>query len=155
MHHSTDYEVIVVGAGQAGLALGYFLSDQNRNDFTILETTQEPAAAWRERWQSLKLFTPARYSSLPGRAFPGDPDHYPTRDEVVATGPYQRPLVPAIADRLDPAIVQLHSSAYRSPQDVTRRTWPRRSAGSAPRRPQTPRRSPNRRGRQRSDPPAG
>jgi putative flavoprotein involved in K+ transport len=49
----------------------------------ILEAADEPAAAWRERWGSLKLFTPVRYSSLPGLAFPGDPDSYPTRDEVV------------------------------------------------------------------------
>ena len=43
-----------------------------------------PAAAWRARWDSLRLFTPARYSSLPGLPFPGDPDRYPSRDEVVA-----------------------------------------------------------------------
>ena len=52
--------------------------------FTILEAAGEPAAAWRERWDSLRLFTPVRYDSLPGRAFPGDPDSYPDRDEVVA-----------------------------------------------------------------------
>jgi len=75
-------EVVVVGAGQAGLAIGYFLAQQGR-DFVILEAAAEPAAAWRERWDSLKLFTPVRYSSLPGLAFPGEPDSYPTRDEVV------------------------------------------------------------------------
>ncbi len=78
-----QHEVVVVGAGQAGLAVGHLLSDQNR-DFTILEAADEPGVAWRGRWDSLKLFTPARYSGLPGLAFPGDPDHYPTRDEVVA-----------------------------------------------------------------------
>jgi len=75
------YEVIVVGGGQAGLAIGYFLADSGL-DFTILEAAHEPAAAWRERWASLTLFTSARYDSLPGRPFPGDPDRYPTRDEV-------------------------------------------------------------------------
>src|SRR5215208_7318871 len=75
------HEVIVVGGGQAGLALGYHLAKQGR-DFTILEAASEPAAAWRERWNSLKLFTSARYDSLPGMEFPGDPDRYPTRDEV-------------------------------------------------------------------------
>jgi putative flavoprotein involved in K+ transport len=80
---NTRHEVIVVGAGQAGLAIGYFLAQQRR-DFTILEADREPAAAWRARWESLKLFTPARYSSLPGLPFPGEPDRYPTRDEVVA-----------------------------------------------------------------------
>jgi putative flavoprotein involved in K+ transport len=76
-------EVVVIGGGQAGLAAGYFLAKQNRQ-FTILEAAGEPAAAWRTRWDSLQLFTPARYDSLPGLAFPGDPDGYPTRDDVVA-----------------------------------------------------------------------
>jgi putative flavoprotein involved in K+ transport len=75
-------EVIVIGGGQAGLAMGYHLARQGRR-FTILEAASVPAAAWRSRWDSLELFTPARYSSLPGRAFPGDPDGYPGRDEVV------------------------------------------------------------------------
>jgi putative flavoprotein involved in K+ transport len=74
-------EVVVVGGGQAGLAIGYFLARQGR-DFTILEAAGEPAAVWRERWDSLKLFTPARYDALPGLPFPGDPDRYPGRDEV-------------------------------------------------------------------------
>src|SRR5918999_6533490 len=74
-------EVVVVGGGQAGLAIGYYLAQQGRA-FTILEAADEPAAAWRERWDSLKLFTSARYDALPGLAFPGDPDRYPTRDEV-------------------------------------------------------------------------
>src|SRR2546423_11684347 len=76
------HEVIVVGGGQAGLAIGYFLSQQGR-DFTILEAADTPAAAWRNRWESLRLFTPVRYDSLPGRPFPGDPDSYPRRDDVV------------------------------------------------------------------------
>src|SRR3954449_5724854 len=76
------HEVIVVGGGQAGLAAGYFLAQQDRR-FTILEAAGEPAAAWRGRWDSLKLFTPVRRDSLPGRTFPGDPDSYPSRDEVV------------------------------------------------------------------------
>ena len=75
-------EVVVVGGGQAGLAIGYFLKQQGR-DFTILEAASVSAAAWRERWDSLKLFTPVRYDSLPGLAFPGDPDSYPGRDDVV------------------------------------------------------------------------
>src|SRR3954453_11361307 len=76
-------DVVVVGGGQAGLAVGYFLAQQGRH-FTILEAADTPAAAWRARWDSLKLFTPVRYDSLPGRAFPGDPDAYPGRDQVVA-----------------------------------------------------------------------
>src|SRR5918997_280463 len=77
------HEVIVVGGGQAGLAIGYLLSRQGR-DFAILEAAGAPAAAWRARWDSLRLFTPVRYDSLPGRQFPGNPDTYPGRDDVVA-----------------------------------------------------------------------
>ena len=80
---SERYEVAVIGAGQAGLAIGHFLSLQARR-FVILEAEASVAAAWRTRWESLVLFTPRRYDSLPGRAFPGDPDGYPTRDEVIA-----------------------------------------------------------------------
>jgi putative flavoprotein involved in K+ transport len=76
-------EVVVIGGGQAGLAIGYFLAQQGRR-FTILEAAGEPAAAWRTRWDSLKLFTPVRYDSLPGLRFPGDPDSYPGRHDVVA-----------------------------------------------------------------------
>jgi putative flavoprotein involved in K+ transport len=76
------HEVIVIGGGQAGLALGYHLAHQRRR-FTILDAGDAPAAVWRSRWDSLTLFTPVRYDALPGRAFPGDPDHYPTRNEVV------------------------------------------------------------------------
>jgi putative flavoprotein involved in K+ transport len=76
-------DVVVVGAGQAGLAIGYFLARQGRR-FVILEAADSIGAAWRTRWDSLVLFTPRRYDSLPGRAFPGDPDGYPTRDEVIA-----------------------------------------------------------------------
>ena len=76
-------EVVVIGGGQAGLAIGYLLAQQGRR-FTILEAAGEPAAAWRTRWDSLKLFTPVRYDSLPGLHVPGDPDSYPGRDDVVA-----------------------------------------------------------------------
>ena len=81
---STRREVIVVGGGQAGLAIGYFIAKRGL-DFTILEAAHEPAATWRERWDSLKLFTSARYDSLPGLPFPGEPERYPTRDEVATS----------------------------------------------------------------------
>jgi putative flavoprotein involved in K+ transport len=77
------YDVVVIGAGQAGLAIGHFLGKQGRR-FTILEAADSVASAWRSRWDSLVLFTPRRYDALPGLAFPGDPDGYPTRDEVIA-----------------------------------------------------------------------
>jgi putative flavoprotein involved in K+ transport len=79
---SAGHEVVVIGAGQAGLTMGYCLAVQGRQ-FAILERSDSVAAAWRERWDSLTLFTPRRYSGLPGLSFSDDPDGYPTRDEVI------------------------------------------------------------------------
>jgi putative flavoprotein involved in K+ transport len=75
-------EVAVIGGSQAGLAMGYYLAQQGRR-FVIFERGDSVAPAWRQRWDSLKLFTPRGYSALPGLPFPGDPDDYPTRDEVI------------------------------------------------------------------------
>ena len=81
---SNDHvDVAVIGGSQAGLAMGYYLRGLGRR-FVILERAGSIAPAWRERWDSLTLFTPRRYSALPGLPFPGDPDGYPTRDEVIA-----------------------------------------------------------------------
>jgi putative flavoprotein involved in K+ transport len=77
------FDVAVIGGGQAGLAIGFFLRQQGCS-FVILERASELAPAWRERWDSLRLFTSRRYSALPGLPVPGDPDGYPTRDEVIA-----------------------------------------------------------------------
>ena len=79
----SHFDVVVVGAGQAGLAIGYFLSRQGRN-FVILEREHAVAPKWRDRWDSLTLFTSRRFDSLPGLPFPGDPEGYPTRQEVIA-----------------------------------------------------------------------
>jgi putative flavoprotein involved in K+ transport len=76
-------EVAVIGGSQAGLAMGYYLAQEGRR-FVIFERGDSIAPAWRQRWDSLKLFTPRGYSALPGLPFPGDPDDYPTRDEVIA-----------------------------------------------------------------------
>lgn len=77
------FDVAVIGGGQAGLAIGHRLAEQDRR-FVILEAGDSVATAWRKRWDSLVLFTSRRYDALPGLAFPGDPDGYPTRDEVIA-----------------------------------------------------------------------
>jgi putative flavoprotein involved in K+ transport len=77
------FDVVIIGAGQAGLAMGYFLARQGRR-FVILEAADSIGSAWRTRWESLLLFTPRRYDALAGLAFPGDPDGYPARDEVIA-----------------------------------------------------------------------
>jgi putative flavoprotein involved in K+ transport len=158
-----QYEVVVVGGGQAGLALGYYLARQGRR-FLILEREHDVAPAWRDRWDSLTLFTPRAYDSLPGLEFRGEPDSYPTRDEVldylqgyaahfdlpvrlgtpaarvsregdifavelaegqiaaeqvvIATGPFQEPRIPALAERLAREVVHMHSTSYRRPSDL-------------------------------------
>jgi len=163
-HSSDDVEVAVIGAGQAGLTMAYFLVCQGRR-FVIVERADSIGSAWRERWGSLTLFTPRRYSALPGLPFPGDPDGYPTRDEViayleryaetldlpiepnsevkkleladggrfrlelddrtiaagqvvVATGPFQKPFVPELVQKLSGDVFQTHAVGYRTPGDV-------------------------------------
>jgi putative flavoprotein involved in K+ transport len=156
-------DTIVIGGGQAGLAVGQQLAARDL-DFAILDAERHVGDVWRRRWDSLRLFTPAAYSGLPGMPFPAPPAHLPDRDEVadylaryaerfdlpvraetrveslawdgaryvahagavryeaenviVATGPFQRPRIPAVAAQLAPGIVQLHSSEYRSPFDL-------------------------------------
>ena len=153
-------DVVVVGGGQAGLAMGYHLRRRGP-EFVVLEATAALGSVWRSRWDSLRLFTPARYAGLPGMPFPGPPDSYPGKDRVadylaeyaaafdlpvrldtpvtslrhdgdvftldsasghfrarhvvVATGPFQTPMVPAIATGLAGDVAQLHSSTYRGP----------------------------------------
>src|SRR3982074_737157 len=157
------YDSVVIGAGQAGLAAGFFLS-RTSSRFVLLESASDVGESWRRRWDSLRLFTPNRYNGLPGMAFPGDRYALPGKDEVAAylqayatrfnlrigtatrvstverdgerfvvrtsaedlvcssvvvtTGAYQRPYIPEFASRISPAIVQLHSSAYRNPSQL-------------------------------------
>jgi putative flavoprotein involved in K+ transport len=75
------FETVVVGGGQAGLAVGYHLRRRGRS-FVILDAGERVGDPWRDRWDSLRLYTPARYSGLPGLGFPAAGWHYPTRDEV-------------------------------------------------------------------------
>ena len=74
-------EVLVVGAGQAGLAMGRVLAGADR-DFLIVDAATEVGQSWRHRWDSLRLFTPARFSALPGLPFPAPAGHLPGKDEV-------------------------------------------------------------------------
>ena len=158
-------ETVVVGGGQAGLAVGYHLQRANR-PFLILDANERVGDAWRQRWPSLRLYSPALVDGLPGMRFPGPSYAYPTGAEmadyletyaerfglpvvngvrvetldredggyvvsagerrfeadnvVVATGVFQRehPVMPDLADELDPGIGQLHSADYRSPEQL-------------------------------------
>ncbi|QGG55037.1 flavin-containing monooxygenase [Paenibacillus sp. B01] len=75
------YDVIIIGAGQAGLAVGYYLSQRNKS-FIILERNASVGDSWVQRYDSLHLFTPRRYNSLPGFDFPGKLDGFPSKDEA-------------------------------------------------------------------------
>jgi putative flavoprotein involved in K+ transport len=155
-------DVLVIGAGQAGLVMGHALA-QRGVDFRIIDAGDAVGGTWRRRWDSLRLFTAAQYNDLPGMRFPAPPDTYPTKDDVadflaayasefelpislgtevtslrrngsyvaetasgeirakrvvVATGPFQVPFVPPIAERLDPRVPQLHSVDYRDPESL-------------------------------------
>jgi putative flavoprotein involved in K+ transport len=74
-------DVLVIGGGQAGLAMGYHLA-QRRLSFQIVDTGAEIGGTWRSRWDSLQLFTSGRYDSLPGLPFPVTPAAYPGKDDV-------------------------------------------------------------------------
>lgn len=77
---TTAVDTVIIGAGQSGLALGYYLAQQHRS-FVILDAGARVGDAWRTRWDSLRLFTPAKYDGLPGLPFPGDRLAFPTKDE--------------------------------------------------------------------------
>ena len=74
-------DVIVIGAGQSGLALSYYLTRRHA-DVLILDAGPEIGHVWRSRWDSLRLFTPAQYDALPGMAFPAPAGTYPAKDAV-------------------------------------------------------------------------
>lgn len=75
------YHTIVIGAGQAGLAMGYYLKESNKN-FIILDRCNKTGDVWRNRYDSLKLFTSRMYSSLPGLQLEGDGQGFPSKDEI-------------------------------------------------------------------------
>lgn len=77
---TASVDTVIIGGGQAGLAIGYYLARAGQ-DFTILDANARTGDAWRARWDSLTLFTPAKYDGLPGMRFPADPLAIPTKDE--------------------------------------------------------------------------
>jgi putative flavoprotein involved in K+ transport len=158
-------ETVIVGGGQAGLALSYFPGQLGR-EHVVLERGRV-AERWRsERWDSLTLLAPNWTAPMPGHAFPGDRDVFASRDEVVrfldgyastirapvrcgvgvtalrakpgterlvvetdhasleavnvvvATGPFQEPILPAFAASLPPELVQVTSSRYTNPAQL-------------------------------------
>ena len=79
----SELDVVVIGAGQAGLAAGHALRSTGLS-YALLEATDQPGGSWPQFYDSLTLFSPAKYCALPGLRFPGDQSRYPHRDEAVA-----------------------------------------------------------------------
>jgi putative flavoprotein involved in K+ transport len=74
-------ETVIIGGGQSGLSVGYYLAKAGRR-FVILDASERTGDAWRHRWDSLLLFTPARFNALPGMPFPARRDEYVTKDAM-------------------------------------------------------------------------
>jgi putative flavoprotein involved in K+ transport len=157
-------DILIIGAGQAGLTLGYHLKNTPFR-FQLVNCHKRIGDSWRRRYDSLVLFTPRAYSALPGLAVSGDPEGYPTKDEiadyletyaihfelpvmgdthirwlertdegfrattgtgeiidsravVLATGAYQLPALPAIAQQLSADVLQLTPESYTSPAQI-------------------------------------
>ncbi len=81
MREPERIRAVVIGAGQAGLSVGYYLA-RHRVPFVILEANQRIGDTWRKRWDSLRLFTPARFDGLAGMPFPAPAHSFPTKDEM-------------------------------------------------------------------------
>jgi putative flavoprotein involved in K+ transport len=157
-------DILIIGAGQAGLALGYHLKKTPLR-FQLVEAHPRLGESWRKRYESLVLFTPRTYCALPGLPVLGDPEGYPTRDEiadylesyanhfalpvllhtpirkleradegfrattgdgetiearavVLATGAFQTPAVPPLAQQFSTDVVQLSPESYCSPAQL-------------------------------------
>jgi putative flavoprotein involved in K+ transport len=118
-----EFDIVVIGAGQAGLAAGYYL---RRTPYTwlILDAEPGPGGAWRQGWDSLRLFSSAQWSSLPGWPMPAGADGPPTRDEVLHyfaayearyALPIQRPVRVQAVRRSDRALlVESDRGVYRA-----------------------------------------
>jgi putative flavoprotein involved in K+ transport len=81
MRQPERVQTVVIGGGQAGLSVGYHLARRGL-PFVILEANQRIGDSWRSRWDSLRLFTPARYDGIAGLPFPARPHAFPTKDEM-------------------------------------------------------------------------
>jgi putative flavoprotein involved in K+ transport len=81
MQQVERYETVIIGGGQAGLSVGYHLKRQG-HPFLILDASERVGDSWRERWDSLRLYSPASRDGLPGMPFPAPRTTYPTKDEM-------------------------------------------------------------------------
>ncbi len=74
-------ETVIIGAGQAGLSTAYHLKQKGR-DCVVLDRNQRIGDGWRQQWDSLRLYSPAKYDGLPGMPFPGKPSSFPSKDDL-------------------------------------------------------------------------
>lgn len=81
MSRSERFDVVIIGAGQAGVAMGHDLARRGI-DYVVLDAADRIGDSWRQRWDSLRLFTPARYDGLPGLRYPGRRWSFPSKDEI-------------------------------------------------------------------------
>ena len=156
---SEHFDILVIGAGQAGLATGYHLSQRGAS-FVLVDHRSRVGDSWRERYDSLVLFSSRAYSALPGLPLTGDPAGYPSKDEIadylehyartmrlpirlnavissltrgdtgyiahtsagnqitaasaiIATGPFQKPVLPPFAKKLSGDVAQFTGATYR------------------------------------------
>lgn len=119
----TQCDVVIIGGGQAGLATGYFLRRSGLS-FAILDSEPAPGGAWRHAWPSLRLFSPAQWSSLPGWPMPSTAAAYPSREDVIAyltayEKRYGLPVerssrVTAVTATADALLVQTEDAVWRA-----------------------------------------
>ena len=122
-------DVVVIGGGQAALAVGFYLR-RTTLSYVLLDAQAGAGGAWRHGWPSLRLFSPARWSSLPGWLMPGGEDEYPSRDDVLAyLAEYERRY--AIPVERPVEVRAVRAEGERLALDTTRGTWHARAVVSA------------------------
>ena len=129
LNERREYDVVVIGGGQSALAVAYYLRRANLS-FTLLDAADVSGGAWRATWSSLRLFSPAQWSSLPGRLMPGGTSYYPTRDETLAyLADYETRYDVPIERRANVSTVRRVGSQFEVTTDG--RTWLARALVSA------------------------
>lgn len=128
-HQSRQRDVLIIGGGQAGPAVGYFLRRSGLS-FSILDGEDGPGGAWTHAWSSLTLFSPAQWSSLPGWPMPAGDHVYPQREEVVAylsqyEERYQLPVERPVQ------VTAVHSTPDHLSVETDRGEWTARAVVSA------------------------